>query len=443
MMSLSGWPNLTTYREVVQDPVTAFADPELQQCQPEVNPLGLPIIRSGGFVGTFHLIGTREWAVRCFVRPVPDLTERYRFIAAFLQRHPRPYFVPMEYHEQGIRVDSRWFPIVKMPWVRGETLVRAVASRLDDPAALEALRDEFSEIALDLEHLGAAHGDLADDNILLGDSGQLLLIDYDCMYVPGMPMSHSIGLGKPGYQHPGRLPEHFDATIDRFAATVLYITLDALSLDPTLYQRRQSGDTLLFSQEDLLRPLESPLMHELDQLYKGQPPERQRHWRNFRILLNFPFERLPSFERFLGRHLTTVAASTHLYDVRRPYPVLDAADRQQLLAHVGQYVEVHGTVRTVVSWQTRTGRPCLFVNFGEYVGGDFYVVLWEEALRELAARKWTVDRLREALCGERVAVTGVLATYRAGARVNPQIEYQEPGRLVVFRPPQRGGNIVI
>ncbi|ACM06941.1 hypothetical protein [Thermomicrobium roseum] len=93
--------------------------------------------------------------------------------------------------------------------------------------------------------------------------------------------------------------------------------------------------------------------------------------------------------------------------------------------------------------RARDSRPCLLVNFGEYACGDFYVVMREEALRELAARKWTVDRLREALCGERVAVTGVLATYRAGARVNPQIEYQEPGRLVVFRPPQRGGNIVI
>ncbi len=443
MVSPSGWPNLTTYREVVQDPATAFADPELRQCQPAVNPLGLPIVLSGGFAGTFHLIGPREWAVRCFIRPVPDLTERYRHIAEFLQRHPRPYFVPFEYHEQGICVDDRWFPIVKMAWVRGETLGRAVAKRIADPATLEALRDQFCAIALDLEGLGAAHGDLADDNILLADSGQLLLIDYDCMYVPGMPMSHSIGLGKPGYQHPGRLAEHFDATIDRFAAAVLYMALDALSLAPALYQKRQSDDTLLFSQQDLLRPLESPLMRELDQLYKGQPPERQRPWRNFRILLNLPFERLPSFERFLGRHLTTVAASTHLYDVRRPYPVLDAADRQQLLAHVGQYVEVHGTVRTVVSRRTRTGRPCLFVNFGEYVGGDFYVVLWEEALRELAARKWTPARLRETLCGERVAVTGVLATYRSGARVDPQIECQEPGRLVVLRPPQRGGNIVI
>jgi len=60
--------------------------------------------------------------------------------------------------------------------------------------------------------------------------------------------------------------------------------------------------------------------------------------------------------------------------------------------------------------RARDSRPCLLVNFGEYACGDFYVVMREEALRELAARKWTVDRLREALCGERVAVTGVLAT---------------------------------
>lgn len=36
-------------------------------------------------------------------------------------------------------------------------------------------------------------------------------------------------------------------------------------------------------------------------------------------------------------------------------------------------------------------------------------MLWEEALRELAAHKWTADELRDVLGSQRVAVTGVLA----------------------------------
>jgi mannose-6-phosphate isomerase len=59
--------------------------------------------------------------------------------------------------------------------------------------------------------------------------------------------------------------------------------------------------------------------------------------------------------------------------------------------------------------RARDSRPCLFINFGEYVGGDSYVVMREEALRELAAHKWTADELRDVLGSQRVAVTGVLA----------------------------------
>jgi hypothetical protein len=90
-----GFPNLTDYREAIQNPSTAFADPELQRCQPELTPLGLPLALSGGFAGIFHLKGSREWAVRCFIRSVSDLTERYRWISDFLTAHQRPFFPPV------------------------------------------------------------------------------------------------------------------------------------------------------------------------------------------------------------------------------------------------------------------------------------------------------------------------------------------------------------
>jgi DNA/RNA endonuclease YhcR with UshA esterase domain len=439
-----GFPNLTDYREAIQNPSTAFADPELQRCQPELTPLGLPLALSGGFAGIFHLKGSREWAVRCFIRSVSDLTERYRWISDFLTAHQRPFFPQFEYQERGICVQGTWYPIVKMEWVHGVTLARAVARSLDDPDQIARFRDHFGEIALELERLGMAHGDLADENILVTDDGKLVLVDYDGMYVPGMPFQHSVLLGRPGYQHPGRLPEHFDAKIDRYAAAVLFMSLDALALQPRLFERRQSADTLLFSQSDLLEPAKSPLLRELDRLYAAQPIERQRLWRNFRhIVLHVSYENVPSFERFLGVRLTTVVARTHSVTVSPTRPLLDATDRDRLLASVGQIVEVRGVVRSVRSRFTFDGQPCLFINFGNYYDGDFYVVIWQEALEELAARKWGEAALRPALNGELVSVTGLLDVYRAGNRVNPQIHYREPGQIVVLRPPQRGGNIVI
>ncbi|MCS7256093.1 MAG: hypothetical protein NZ562_05655, partial [Thermomicrobium sp.] len=184
-------PTLSDYRDAIQDPKAAFADPDLRSCVPELDPLGLPRLQSGGFAGTFHLKDPQngqEWAVRCFYRsPAPDLAERYRYISDFLAQCRCPFFVDFEYQPHGIQVDGRWYPLVKMAWVRGTTLIRAVANHLDQPDLIATLRDRVAELALELETLGVAHGDLSHSNIMVTDSGHLVLVDYDGMYAPGMP----------------------------------------------------------------------------------------------------------------------------------------------------------------------------------------------------------------------------------------------------------------
>src|SRR4029077_855325 len=99
-----------------------------------------------------------------------------------------------------------------------------------------------------------AHGDLQHGNILIVN-GQFKLVDSDGMYVPTLARRNSHEVGHPNYQHPRRVATHFGPYLDNFSAWVIYVSLVALSIDPTLWQTTGAGDEcLLFRQEDFNNP---------------------------------------------------------------------------------------------------------------------------------------------------------------------------------------------
>src|SRR5688572_7011157 len=117
------WPTPQDYNEAVQNPRSAFGDAELQECLPETNALGLPRPISGSFASVYHMrSATKHFAVRCFLRNVPDQTERYKRISECLAQANLPYTVPFEYLANGIKVNNIWYPVQKMQWVAGTPL---------------------------------------------------------------------------------------------------------------------------------------------------------------------------------------------------------------------------------------------------------------------------------------------------------------------------------
>src|SRR4051812_25969828 len=119
------WPSSQDYNEAIQNPRVSFCDPELQQGQPVLTPLGLPRACSGNFADVYKVRcpdTNRTWAVKCFTRQVFNLRDRYRQISAHLERVRLPFTVDFNYLEEGIRVHGRWYPILKMQWVEGDDL---------------------------------------------------------------------------------------------------------------------------------------------------------------------------------------------------------------------------------------------------------------------------------------------------------------------------------
>src|SRR5437764_1204646 len=140
-----GWPQPTDYNEAIQNPRLCFKDPDLQKGQPATNKLGLPLPCAGNFADVYKVSspGQHAWAVKCFTREVSDLHGRYRAISEHLRQVRRhdglPFLVDFDYLEEGIRVQGRWFPVVKMRWLQGPTLDQFIKDSLGEPETLTAL----------------------------------------------------------------------------------------------------------------------------------------------------------------------------------------------------------------------------------------------------------------------------------------------------------------
>lgn len=197
-------PGLADYSAAIQHPHIAFGktDAELAKSKAELTIVG-PKARTGGFAVTFKLMGASEWAVRCFHKEIGDLEQRYEQITRFLKGAKREFLTDFAYLHTGILVNGQIYPVVKMPWVNDPTLGAYLERYYKDPSRLKSLFTSFTAVVGELEALGMAHGDLQHGNILVGAEG-VRLIDYDGMFVPGMPLTSASEIGHVNYQSPHR-----------------------------------------------------------------------------------------------------------------------------------------------------------------------------------------------------------------------------------------------
>jgi hypothetical protein len=232
-----------------------------------MNKLGLPRPICGQFASVYELEnGGSRWAVKCFLRNIPDLHSRYAKISAHLSKCELPYFITFEYQQKGIRVRGDFYPIVKMEWVEGLGLNQFVENNLSNKTVLAALERDWLSLLEDLQSVRVAHGDLQHGNVLVTDEGCLRLIDYDGMWVPKLKGQKSHETGHPDYQSPLRTQNDYNSDIDQFAGDVIHVAIRALSAQPKLWQKYNNGDNLLFRRQDYLDPHSSDVFRDVEAL---------------------------------------------------------------------------------------------------------------------------------------------------------------------------------
>lgn len=278
------WPNSQDYNEAIQDPGHCFADPELKAGEARTTALGIPRARSGNFADVYEVCCPTgvQWAVKCFTREVPRRGDRYQVITRHLRlaKARLPFMVDFTYLEKGIFAAGAWYPGVKMQWVEGMTLNEFVGHAADKPAHLDTLFQIWVKLAVALREAAVAHGDLQGGNVLLvpgkaANTLALRLIDYDGMYVPDLADAPSGEVGHPSYQHPQRIQEAtYSGEVDRFPLLLVATALKCLQvLGKPLWEAHDTGDNLLFTQEDLQSPTRSLLFSKLVRV--REPAARQ------------------------------------------------------------------------------------------------------------------------------------------------------------------------
>lgn len=269
MPSTPIYPTGGQYQEALQNPRICFRDPDLVRGNATTDLLGLPKPISGNFASVFTIGGAdgRRWAVKCFTRYVADQEIRYQEISKTLAVADEPWRVAFDYEPEGILCRGSWYPILKMEWIDANGLIPFIEAHLWQPPVIADLAAKFARMINDLALLRIAHGDLQHGNLLVTSAGELKLIDYDGMYVPGLDRLGASEIGHPNYQSPTRSLRSWGPHLDHFSAWVIYGSLVALTIDPMLWTllHNEGDEALLFRKEDFLVPRSSRALVVLSQ----------------------------------------------------------------------------------------------------------------------------------------------------------------------------------
>ncbi|WP_165157534.1 protein kinase family protein [Parabacteroides sp. ZJ-118] len=217
---------------------------------------GVRLIKySGGFCVVFpYQTPSKKYAVRCWHAEVSDAKRRTQVIADTLKKVGLPYFVGIEFYEDGIMTPQGMQPLVVMDWVEAESLKRFLSEHITEASIIGRIAENFKRMVADLHANHLSHGDLQHGNIMVKSDCSLILVDYDSMYVPNLKGMPDEIKGLVGYQHESRWKnKNVSEKADYFSELVIYTSLKALAKMPSLWAdlNMEDTDTLLFSGEDI------------------------------------------------------------------------------------------------------------------------------------------------------------------------------------------------
>lgn len=211
-----------------------------------------------------------KWAFRCWYVPIEDSKKRYSLISDAIQKAQLPFFCSFEYTENGLLVKGESLPITKMRWVDGKNLKNYICTNYQETTKIKDLAQSFLKMVSCLHGQRIAHGDLQHGNILVSESGQLYLVDYDSMFVPSMGSDFpDIITGLIDYQHPARKKNRFSSgKLDYFSELIIYTSLLGIAERPefVISYNVEDSEGLLFSASDFYSLVKSKIYGELKAL---------------------------------------------------------------------------------------------------------------------------------------------------------------------------------
>lgn len=210
------------------------------------------IYYSGGFTVVFPVQANgQKWAFRCWHTEMGNVRKRFKIISDYINNLNSSYFCNFYYCDSGLIVDGKVFPTTRMEWVNGKTINQYIIANASNKELLLSLANKFLLMTDYLHSHHIAHGDLQHGNIIITDAGEIKLVDYDSLYVPGLDGESDIIIGKAEYQHPKRKQIKITSEkLDYFSELVIYLSILAIAYKPSLIRDYSIEDSLLFQDND-------------------------------------------------------------------------------------------------------------------------------------------------------------------------------------------------
>ena len=269
------YPGHADYDMAVDNLHRFVFDPVLKVGRPQRRRDGGPLYYLGGFAKAYVIESNgRTFALRVWLSDIGDAAHRYDAVSKYCRQARLPLFVEdFTYVPDGILANGHRYPLLRMEWVKGQTLADFIGGRLGDATVLHTAAQEFLAMVHMLHGLGIAHGDLQSDNMLVSRAPDgavsFKLIDYDTLMVPALAGWPITSKGLACYQHPRRGDSGL-ATVrdDYFSELVIYLTLLAVAENPNLWRQHpappvQRDKELLFVPEDFTAPQPTPVFLSL------------------------------------------------------------------------------------------------------------------------------------------------------------------------------------
>ena len=147
---MAAYPDISDYTDSVQNFSVQIIDPDLKNSKPRMRK-SKPEMMSGGAAVVYPFQGDGNiYAVKCWLRDIGDLRDRYRKIELFLKSSRSNYFVDFAYVEKGIIARDQIHPILRMRWVGGKSLLEFVSDNASNGPALLLLAERYLAMS---EHL--------------------------------------------------------------------------------------------------------------------------------------------------------------------------------------------------------------------------------------------------------------------------------------------------
>ena len=345
------FPLLSEYVDAVMSPSESLD--KLNYLHPVLDDTGRPVMSSGNFAVVFKMEDSskKQYALKCFLRDQEGREQSYKLISDQLDLIQSPFFLKVKYLEKEIFVDTSTsteteFPVLIMDWVEGKTLDRYIREQRTSTFRLRYLAYSFSVLANWLHEMPFAHGDLKPDNIIVKDDGQIVLVDYDGMFIHPMLGQEAREIGSPDFRHPARTSKQFDEHIDDFPLVSILLSLKLISLKPELIDNYGAQDRLLFSASDYQNPDSCPLFKD-QEFYDYES----------RNLLWALLDNLKNCDKFDSIEVLKNPIMDSSYEIvseddletswKDPYGVLYSNDRLRLLKapeHLNEYDVIKGTL---------------------------------------------------------------------------------------------------